>query len=513
MSTARAAPRQSSKRPIALKYRAFISYSHADTGWAKWLQRGLEGFKIDQDLAGRETARGPIPKTLRPVFRDREDFTAGEELPEQTLAALDASDALIVICSPNSAHSNYVNEEARLFKSRQHTGRPVIPLIVGGKPGDGAQECFPASLQFRLDTKGRVTKKKAELLAADAREEGDGKELALAKVIAELLGLSSDEVFRRAERERRTARRLRRRVQIGFGALGWLLVFGGIAWVNQDYLRERWHWFVVVPPFILTQVQPYVLTPEAEKALKPKDTFRECSGAACPTMVVMPAGKFVMGSPPQNGGDEQELPTHSVAIAKPFAVSKYEVPFKLWDVCVAQGYCDPNISDSGYGRGAYPVVNLTWDHAKQYVSWLSRITGKPYRLLSEAEWEYAAHAGTQTQYSWGDDIGKGNANCKGCDRRYPMPMLVGSFAANQFGLHDMHGNVWEWVEDCHPQNYEGAPEDGSAWTEGNNCSRREVRGGGWEANPKELRATYRYSTDHESRFKELGFRVARDLDQ
>lgn len=190
--------------PIALKYRAFISYSHADTDWARWLHCGLEAFKIDKDLVGRETAAGTIPQALRPIFRDRDDFTAGKSLNEQTLAALDASHALIVVCSPDSAKSNYVNEEARLFQSR-HPERPVIPLIVAGKPGDAEHECFPPALKFKVDTKGRITKKKTELLAADARDEGDGKDLALAKVIAGLLGLSSDDVFRRAERERRAA--------------------------------------------------------------------------------------------------------------------------------------------------------------------------------------------------------------------------------------------------------------------------------------------------------------------
>ena len=117
--------------PIALKYRAFISYSHADTNWAKWLHRSLEGFTIDKDLVGRETSTGPVPKALRPIFRDRDDFTAGHTLSEQTLAALDASNALVVICSPASAKSHYVQEEIRLFKSR-HPEREVIPLIVGG---------------------------------------------------------------------------------------------------------------------------------------------------------------------------------------------------------------------------------------------------------------------------------------------------------------------------------------------------------------------------------------------
>jgi hypothetical protein len=188
--------------PIALKYRAFISYSHADTSWAKWLHRALEGFRIDKDLVGRETTAGAIPKTLHPVFRDRDDFTAGHALSDQTLAALDASHALIAICSPDSAKSAYVTEEVRLFKSR-HPYRPVIPLIVGGKPGDPELECFPTSLQFKLDANGQITEKPVEVLAADAREEGDGKTLALAKVVAGLLDVSSDDVFRRAERERR----------------------------------------------------------------------------------------------------------------------------------------------------------------------------------------------------------------------------------------------------------------------------------------------------------------------
>jgi hypothetical protein len=194
--------------PVPFKYRAFISYSHADTAHAKWLHRGLEAFRIDKDLEGRETALGPVPKSLKLVFRDREDFAAGHSLTEQTLAALDQSAALIVICSPASAKSHYVNEEIRLFKSR-HPERPVVPLIAGGKPGDPVGECFPPALKFNVDAKGRVGKKKVELLAADRREEGDGKPLALAKVVAALLGVSSDEVFRRAERERRRRARVR----------------------------------------------------------------------------------------------------------------------------------------------------------------------------------------------------------------------------------------------------------------------------------------------------------------
>jgi len=217
---------------VAYKYRAFISYSHADTSWAKWLHRGLEGFRIDKDLVGRKTATGAIPKSLRPIFRDRDDFTAGHTLTDQTLAALDASHALIVICSPASAKSAYVTEEIRLFKSR-HPERPVIPLIVNGKPGDPELECFPPSLRFKLDEDEQITDEPIEVLAADAREEGDGKHLALAKFVAGLLGVSSDDIYRRAEHERRRKGRVRN----GNAAVIAALVLGGgfFAWQAQQH--------------------------------------------------------------------------------------------------------------------------------------------------------------------------------------------------------------------------------------------------------------------------------------
>ena len=195
------------------------------------------------------------------------------------------------------------------------------------------------------------------------------------------------------------------------------------------------------------------------------------------------------------------IKTSQVAIAKPFAVSKFELTFAEWDACVAHGDCVPHVSDSGWGRGRQPVINVSWDDAQSYVAWLSRITGKEYRLLSEAEYEYAARAGTQTAYPWGDDIGKNNANCDGCgsqwDNKQTAP--VGSFAANGFGLYDTVGNVWEWTEDCHHNNYNGAPVDGTAWT-GDDCSSRVVRGGSWLYGPPDLRAAFRgkYSTVRKS---------------
>jgi len=191
--------------PVSLQYRAFISYSQADARWAKWLHRWLESFRGDESLMERDAA-GTIHKTLRPIFHQGDDITAGDTL---ALAALDASHSLIVICSPASAKSHFVTEVVRLFKSR-HPDRPIIPVIIGGKPGHPEFECFPRSLKFKLDADGKLTDETIEVLAADAREEGDGKDSALARIVAGLLGRSSDEVFRHSERGFRGAERERR---------------------------------------------------------------------------------------------------------------------------------------------------------------------------------------------------------------------------------------------------------------------------------------------------------------
>jgi hypothetical protein len=215
----------------ALKYRAFLSYSHRDTAWAKWLHRALESYRIDNDLVGRETLHGPVPKTLRPIFRDREDFSAGHSLAEQTIAALDASQFLVVICSPDAARSAYVNEEICYFKSLGHSAR-VIPLIVDGTPGDAERECFPPAVRFRLGANGALTSEREEPIAADARPEGDGKNIAKQKIVAGLLGIGLDEVMRRAERARKRRNLFRvggaatAAVMIGIGYLGWSKAVG-----------------------------------------------------------------------------------------------------------------------------------------------------------------------------------------------------------------------------------------------------------------------------------------------
>jgi formylglycine-generating enzyme required for sulfatase activity len=234
----------------------------------------------------------------------------------------------------------------------------------------------------------------------------------------------------------------------------------------------------------------------------PGRAFRDC--ADCPEMVVVPAGKFMMGS---TEGDPDEKPVHEVTIGRSFAVGKFEVTFADWEACVAGGGCTTKKSpnEQGMGRGRRPVINVSWNDAKEYVTWLVRKTGQPYRLLTEAEWEYAARAGTTTKYAFGDAINKPQAQFSDSNTAE-----VGSFPANAWGLHDMHGNVWEWVEDCYQQDYSGTPSDGSAGSI-SKCSLRVLRGGSWLDFPDDLRSANRYAAPPEDRVSSVGFRVARTL--
>ena len=247
----------------------------------------------------------------------------------------------------------------------------------------------------------------------------------------------------------------------------------------------------------------------------PGDMFRDCG--ECPEMVVVPSGSFMMGSPPgEVGRYDWEGPVHEVTIARSFAVGVYEVTFEAWDACVSGGGCGGYRPDDywGFGRGRRAVTEVSWEDAQGYVEWLSRKTGGGYRLLSESEWEYVARAGTRTRYWWGDEVGENRANCVVCWSQWVGgPVAVGSFLANGFGLHDVLGNAFEWVEDCWDDSYRGAPTDGSAWESGN-CDSRVIRGGNSETYPEILRSAYRnrYTAGERLNNGHVGFRVARTLD-
>ena len=317
-----------------------------------------------------------------------------------------------------------------------------------------------------------------------------------------------------ARRENKARARVRRLQALIYVLLVGIII-GLIGVLNQAYVKEEWNWYWTMRPYRIANFDSYVLTAEAEGALEPGKSFRECA-KDCPEMVKVPAGEFMMGSPAnEKGRHGNESPQHKVILAKPFAVSKFKVTFKQWDACVAVGGCGYyRPSDASWGRLTRPVIYVNWDDAQNYVAWLSKMTGQTYRLLSEAEWEYAARAGTQTAYSWGDEIGKNNANCNSCgspwDKRLTAP--VGEFASNPypFLLYDMAGNVWEWVQDCYDGSYNGAPTDGSPRTSGD-CSKRVRRGGAWDDDPEYLRSAARYWHYTDFRGNGIGFRVGRTL--
>ncbi len=238
----------------------------------------------------------------------------------------------------------------------------------------------------------------------------------------------------------------------------------------------------------------------------PGAMFRDCP--TCPEMVVIPAGSFVMG----DDTGKHAGPPRRVTIARPFALGRTEATFDDWRVCVDAGGCARLPHDHGWGRGRRPVINLTYAEIEGYVAWLADWTGQPYRLPSEAEWEHAARAGTTTRYWWGDEVGEGHANCRGCGTRWSgvQSAPVGSLAANPFGLFDMNGNVWEWVADCWNPTHDDAPDDGSARIEGD-CNQPVTRGGSWYYFPKLAASAYRYRNGVRAKSYNIGFRVARDL--
>ena len=273
--------------------------------------------------------------------------------------------------------------------------------------------------------------------------------------------------------------------------------------------------------------------------------FKDCVG--CPELIVVPAGKFRMGSPKsEEARYDYEGPRHRVTIGQSFAVGVYEVTRGQWSAFVSESGHSAGDScwiyeggeweerpgrswrNPGYSQSdTHPAVCVSWGDAQTYVRWLSGKTGKRYRLLSEAEWEYVARAGTRTARYWGESE-RGQCryangadesaerrysdwNVISCDDAYVETAPVGSFAANEFGLHDMLGNVWEWTQDCWNDSYKGAPADGGAWESGD-CGRRVLRGGSWNVGPRDLRSADRGGIDSAGRGYNVGFRVARTLD-
>ena len=231
--------------------------------------------------------------------------------------------------------------------------------------------------------------------------------------------------------------------------------------------------------------------------------FKDCD--FCPPLVVVPNGEFQMGS----SEHPHEKPAHKVRITLPFAIGQYEVTYAEWDRCVDAGACRYRPERQGSPGDA--IGNLSWDDANAYLKWMSEKTGQIYRLPSEAEWEYAARAGINKRFWWGDEAGSGKANCSDCGSATKgQPAAAGSYKPNPFGLYDTAGNMAEWVQDCWNESYQGAPADGSAWATGN-CGLRGLRGGSFGNKSTYVRSSARFRYDSDVRYEANGFRVLREL--
>ena len=244
---------------------------------------------------------------------------------------------------------------------------------------------------------------------------------------------------------------------------------------------------------------------------EPGTSFRDCE--RCPELVVVPPGRFRMGSPEaERGRQANEGPVRDMEVVRTLAIGRFEVSFEEWEACLLDGGCDRWPDDRGFGRGKRPVIDVSWDDAMRYAAWLSRKTGKPYRLLSEAEWEYAARAGSSTARPWGEALEAGKARCADCGKAEGEGTApAGAHGVNAWKLGDMLGNVWEWTADCYVPSLEKLPAEAAPATEGD-CARRVMRGGSWLTSAKGVRSATRAPYPAGRRAANVGFRVATMVD-
>lgn len=369
-----------------------------------------------------------------------------------------------------------------------------------------ADACRNTPVALTRGDKGMVpVRNRADMLIAFATAPGETAEdnnLYSRTLAAELVraGASTETVFSRAQSAVARASGMRQRPEFVSGLVEHVV-----------FVEEA---AASVAPAVSVPLRPQ---PESAATPVAGHAGRDCDG--CPEMVVIPPGSFMMGSPANEAGREaSEGPRRRVAIPA-FAAGKYEVTWAEWEYCVADDGC-PALTDDGFGKGLRPVTNVSWDDTKAYTRWLSRKTGKTYRLLSESEWEYVARAGTSGAYSWGGTASHEHANygkdecCEGLASgvdRWVNTSAAGSFDANAFGLHDMHGNVWEWVEDCYDGSYSaGQPRDGRPFVK-TSCPSRVLRGGSFVNGPNNVRSATRSGGPPSAQSGAIGFRTARTL--
>jgi formylglycine-generating enzyme required for sulfatase activity len=553
------------------RLKVFISYSRKDEDFAQDLLAGLQ-------VAGFEP------------YLDKHDIAAGEDWATRLGRLIEAADTVVFVVSPDAVASERCAwevdhtvslkkrllpivwrrvEEAQVPQSlrqlnyiffgrpltfgaslqalatalrtdvewvREHTrigeaalrwhmrGRPEV-LLLWGEELAAAKAWLTAQPQYAPEP----TLLHHEFIKAG--EDTEAARSSAARQRLDQMAAAQDEREKALAREKAALRRGQRALAAANGLLACIIV-GGLGWYNQDFLKQQYQWRVVMGPSVLTAEQ------EKEIAAKIGSDFRECANG-CPTMIVVPAGTFMMGSPsnePERSDGEDQV---RVAIAKPFAVGRFAITRGEFAAFVAatghtadrgclvytgsewEQQADRNWRSPGFAQtDRHPVVCISWNDAKAYVAWLASATGKRYRLLSETEREYAARAGTTTPFWWGSTINPTQANYNGTAEPYKgggskgewrkASVPVDTFEANPWGLYNVHGNVLEWSEDCWNEKNAGNPGDGSARTSGD-CNLRVLRGASWAGDPGFLRSALRFPSKPDIRNYNIGFRVARTL--
>ena len=503
---------------IAKKLRVFISYARKDLAEVEGLCDGLRE-------AGFE------------AYLDVHDILPGEPWQSRLGGLIETADTVVFVLSPNSVNSAVVDWEVNEAERMEKRVLPVVIRDVDADRVPGRIKRLNYVFMRTAEERPSGLKKLAEALLTDVawirehtrlgelaahwRRQGRRSELLLrgsALLTAEAWIASSPpasaaptdlhRAFIQASRAaalRQAVRTGRIQVLIGLLAVAAISAVGYLAWLGRAAIEFQ-------ARLLLDRYVPMALTTAVEEALLPGARFSEC--ASCPEMVVVPKGEFLMGSPPGQGR-RSERPQHKVVIARTLAVSRFEVTFSQWDACMAHGGCTYHPDDRGWGRGALPVTDVSWNDARQYLQWLSKQTGREYRLLSEAEWEYVARAGSTSTYPWGSELGENRANCPGAGTKWEdkQPAPVGSFAANGFGLYDMIGNLWEWVEDNWHPDYTGALTSAAVWP-GGDGSKRVLRGGSYAVTGGMCYTAFReFERPPEFRNYIFGIRIARTLKQ
>ena len=462
---------------------------------------------------------GNLKKKGIPIWLDQWDIPAGADWDRSIDNAICECAKFVIVLSPRAVDSSEVRGELRTAIDEN---RPIIPVIRTG--------C-------------RVPRQLRTIQYVDFSSKGSGDEAALRQLVR-TLETSTNQVTEETIREPDTPHPDRRAQEPWFQKLLAGLRAGSrrvIAAPSNRYalagialiisLVVWWQWprtqkfeplappapppAVVASPATIKAPEPKVVVGEKPVAAgeSKEETKKLTTGGVGPVMVVVPAGSFQMGDL-QGVGDKDELPVRSVQIPKSFALSRFEVTFDEYDA-FAKATNRKLPDDQGWGRGRRPVINVSWEEAQAYAKWLSEQTGKRYRLPTEAKWEYAARSGGKQQIWSGTSDERGLADYSWfVTNSSGKTQEVGKKKANGFGLHDMSGNVWEWVEDCWHDNYNGAPTDGRAWKEenGGQCGRRVVRGGSWNSIPENLRSSNRFRFVAGIRFNGIGFRLAQDIE-